>query len=89
MRAIEVSVSPRVTTYVVKGGSGVGVGRTNDGRGVGPVGPGVGVEAGWLTLDAPGPVLPVSGRQPPTAAARRRRRTAGPVRRSIIGGSDG
>ena len=51
--AIFVSVSPRRTVYSTKAGSGVGVGRTKDGVGVGPAGVGrtVGVAAATPPFD--------------------------------------
>jgi len=58
--AIEVNVSPRLTTYARNVGCGVGVGRTNDGR---PDGAGVGdaVTAATAGL-AVGPSNVASGR---------------------------
>src|SRR4029079_2206166 len=81
--AIFVSVSPRRTVYSTKAGSGVGVGRTNDGVGVGPAGvgrtvggaaarPGVGATVGVPAAPPPfaGFRLAGSGTHPAMDAAR-------------------
>jgi hypothetical protein len=72
----------------MKVGIGVGVGRTKDGLGLGPLGEGVdvGVSAagtGLVPAELAGPVE--LGRHPATIAASARR-TVGPARRSIIAG---
>ena len=73
-RAIESSVSPRRTVYVWNEGSGVSVGRTNEGSGVGPVGAGasVGMDVGLgsAVSAADGSMKPAGGgTHPDTAAA--------------------
>jgi len=79
-RAIEVSVSPERTTYVVNVGAGLGVGRTNVGSTDGPGGEGLGQLGGQAGVAIGDGVGRGAVRMPGRAMMATTRTTATPAR---------